>query len=331
MSIEIIAEIAQGFEGKPEQSKLLIKAAASALADAAKFQLVYADELAIPGYKYYELFKSLEMSDEIWINLANYARESGIELYLDIFGERSLSLAETMKTKTIKLHGTDITNEGLLAKVNKSTIKNILLGAGGAHLSEIKKALSILSNKQVIVLLGYQGYPTPDDMNQIARVRSLSASIAGDRVLIGFADHAEPFSKQKYTIAATALGAGATVIEKHLTLGKSMKLEDFESALNPDEFLTFVNTIRACASAIGSVGSGDDFGMSESEKAYRKMIRRHLIARVNLKQGEKIEPEHVVLKRSSIENYLYDFQSVYGKILNKDIAANMPITLEDLI
>ena len=48
MNIEIIAEIAQGFEGKPEQSRLLIKAASAAGANAVKFQLVYADELATP-------------------------------------------------------------------------------------------------------------------------------------------------------------------------------------------------------------------------------------------------------------------------------------------
>jgi N,N'-diacetyllegionaminate synthase len=66
MQIEIIAELAQGFEGRPEQARLLMKAAASAGADAAKYQLVYADELATPDYKYYDLFRSLEMPDDVW-------------------------------------------------------------------------------------------------------------------------------------------------------------------------------------------------------------------------------------------------------------------------
>lgn len=197
MSLQIIAEVAQGFEGKIDQSRLLIKAAAMAGADAVKFQLVFADELATPDYKYYDLFRSLEMSEETWFGLSNYAKDLGIELFLDIFGERSLRLSEKMNVSTIKLHGTDITNIGLLELVSKSTIRNILLGAGGAYLSEIRKALSMLSRKRVVVLLGYQGYPTPDNCNQIDRIRELKDVLTFANVSIGFADHADPFSEQK--------------------------------------------------------------------------------------------------------------------------------------
>ena len=51
--IEVIAELAQGFEGRPDQARLLLQAAASAGADAAKFQLIYADELAAPDYRHW--------------------------------------------------------------------------------------------------------------------------------------------------------------------------------------------------------------------------------------------------------------------------------------
>mgnify|MGYP006100741037 FL=1 len=64
MKVEIVAELAQGFEGSLEQTKLLVKAAAKAGANAAKFQLVYADELATPDYQYYDLFTDLEMTDD---------------------------------------------------------------------------------------------------------------------------------------------------------------------------------------------------------------------------------------------------------------------------
>ena len=76
--IKIIAEIAQGFEGNSTYSNLFVKAAASAGADAVKFQLFYADELATPDYMYYELFKSLEMSDEVWKNISHLALENNI-------------------------------------------------------------------------------------------------------------------------------------------------------------------------------------------------------------------------------------------------------------
>ncbi|MBE3113167.1 MAG: N-acetylneuraminate synthase family protein, partial [Actinobacteria bacterium] len=148
MNIEIIAELAQGYEGRPEQARLLMKAAATAGADVAKYQLVYADELATPDYKYYELFKTLEMAEEVWIELATYAKELNIQLNLDIFGIRSLKLAEKIDVPSIKLHGTDIANIGLLSEVARSKVQRIILGAGGAHSGELWQALEILANKQ---------------------------------------------------------------------------------------------------------------------------------------------------------------------------------------
>src|SRR3990170_2917962 len=92
-AVEIIAELAQGFEGNLEQARLLLKAAAAAGADAAKYQLVYADELAAADYTHYELFRSLEMPDAAWQQLAREAAALGIQLQVDIFGRRSLDLA----------------------------------------------------------------------------------------------------------------------------------------------------------------------------------------------------------------------------------------------
>jgi sialic acid synthase SpsE len=330
--LSIIAELAQGFEGNHTQARLLLKASAAAGADAAKFQLVYADELATPDYKYYTLFKSLEMPDSDWQNLADYARELGIELYLDIFGTKSLQLSEKIGITAIKLHGTDIANIGLLKAVAASSVKKILLGAGGAHLSEIETALSILAEKEVVVLLGFQGYPTPDDANQIARVSVLRQHfVANKNVIIGFADHADPASPLRYTLPAAAVGAGALVLEKHLTLGQAMKMEDHEAALNPDEFLEFTRLMQTCVAALGTASLNEDFGMSESEKGYRKMIRRHAVTAHDLLKGTALRPEDVLLKRTSAENVITDLSLVYDKKINRDINGNEAILLSDII
>jgi N,N'-diacetyllegionaminate synthase len=331
MSIEIVAELAQGFEGRPELARLLMKAAAAAGADAAKYQLVYADELATPGYKYYELFKTLEMSDEVWSGLASYARELGTQLYVDVFGERSLRLAADIGVRVIKLHGTDIANVGFLERVARSTVPRVLLGAGGAHLSEVNRAIQVLADKQVVVLLGFQSYPTPNEANQIARVRALVERFAGQpNVSIGFADHAPPTDPLRYALAGMSAGAGATLIEKHLTLGKNMKLEDHESALNPDEFEEFVRVVRGCAEAWGRYDAADDFGMSEAERGYRKMIRRHVVTARDVAAGTKLAPSDVVLKRSASEDIITDLALVYGRTLKRAIKQDSPIAPTDL-
>jgi len=331
-AIEIIAELGQGFEGRADQARLLLRAAAAAGADAAKFQLVYADELATPDYKYYGFFGSLEMPDAIWRGLSQYARELGVGLYFDVFGPRSLALAEQVGATGLKVHGTDIANVDLLNCIARSTIQKILLGAGGAFAEEIDQAVNLLAGKDVVVLLGFQSYPTPTESNQIARVKRLAEiyAIRGRGLLLGFADHALPESPLRMALAATALGSGAMVFEKHLTLGEIMKMEDYEAALNPDRFAEFVRTLRECASAYGEVASVPDFGMSEAERSYRLMIRRHVIARRALAAGTRIEPSDVVLKRSAAAAPLTDLAQVYGATTTRAIAVNHPFVASDI-
>lgn len=332
MTIEIIAELGQGFEGNPVQAKLLMKAAASAGANAAKYQMVFADELATPDYKYYALFKSLEMADDVWHGLASYAKELNIQLQLDIFGTKSLSLAEQVGAYAIKLHGTDIANIGLLNEVASSRIGKVLLGAGGAYLEELEQALSILSNKEVVILLGFQGYPTANQDNQISRITLLIQHLSNKypNVSVGFADHALPESTLRYALASVAIGAGATALEKHLTLGKVMQLEDHESALNPDEFLEFTNTIKDCARALGASVLTEDFGMTDSEQRYRKMIRRHVVASSDIASGTQLSPSHLTLKRTSSEAIFTDLSLVYLKKLKREVKMNTAISPEDI-
>lgn len=330
--MEIIAELAQGFEGRPEQARLLLKAAASAGADAAKYQVVYADELATPDYKHYELFRSLEMEDAVWAGLADFAGELGIKLYADVFGARSLALAERIGVPVIKLHPTDVANLGFLQQVAASSIPRIILGAGGAYASELEQALNVLQRKEVVVLLGFQGYPTPNETNQIARVRLIGkrADPARTGVTVGFADHAPPDSPLRYALAATAVGAGATVIEKHLTLAKNMKLEDHEAALNSDEFAEFCEVVRACAAAVGSAEEVEDFGMSAPELAYRRTIRRHVVTSRAVASGTPLSPADLVLKRASGDELLTDLEQVYGRTTTRALTANSAVTPADI-
>lgn len=332
-NLKIIAEIAQGFEGDKKQSQLLIRSAAVSGADYAKFQLVYADELATPDYKYYTLFKSLEFSDQDWFDLSKYSANENIKLIFDIFGEKSLSISENLNCEMIKLHATDISNENLLNLVSKSKIPNIILGAGGAYLGEIKKALEILSNKNVILMLGFQAYPTQDNANQILRIQYLKEHFSKkfNHLSYGFADHADPLQLTRYTIPAAALGAGATILEKHITLSKNLKLEDHESALNPDDFADFVYLMKSTFDSLGFIGKNNDFGMSKDEKRYRDNIRRHVVANQNLSTEQQIHPEHVSLKRTSNPDSITDLNFVYGKRMKNNFNINQPILPSDII
>jgi len=331
MNIEIIAELAQGFEGSKDQAKLLVKAAAKSGADAAKFQLIYADELATPDYDYYNLFSSLEMSDSDWSEIKATCDSQGIELILDIFGPQGLALAEKIEIKTVKLHATDINNIGFLSSISKSHIARIMLGAGGAFCSEILDALEILQSKEVILFHGFQGYPTSIESNQLSRIGTWKNIFDKfNNVALGFSDHVDPDNVTSISLPSFAIGLGATIIEKHLTLGRCMELEDHEAALNPDQFKIFSDSVKEVLIAYGETNSEDDFGMSDSEKNYRKAIRRHVVSSKEIEKGIKIDKSDLVLKRTSSENSIHDIKSVYGKVASRNIPANKPLNFEIL-
>ena len=147
MNLKIIAEAAQGFEGKYNIAKQLLNAAINAKSDSIKYQLVYADELCTKDYAHYQLFKSLELKDSEWKSLKKIATKNNIELQFDIFGNKSLKLCEKLNIKTVKIHPTDINNNSLLVSLSRSKIKNIILGVGGANYNEIIYALNKLKKK----------------------------------------------------------------------------------------------------------------------------------------------------------------------------------------
>jgi N,N'-diacetyllegionaminate synthase len=319
--IEIIAEAAQGFLGAPrEKTLLLARFAAAARADAVKFQLVYADELCTPDYKHYTLFGALEMTDSEWLQLGELCRSLGLALYVDVFGLRSLALAQRVGVAGVKIHSTDMMNIGLLRSLAASDVKRVILSTGGCLMPEIERAVAMVGQKPLVLMHGFQGYPTASDENQIARIALLRAKFP--ETTIGFADHVPESDASRLWLAAAAVGAGVQVIEKHITTAAVCKDEDYESALAPDEFAQFAANMRLASSAYGSAQASTDFGMSEREKTYRRNMKKQVVAARDLPAGALLKDEDLALKRTSSEaDVLYELTEAVGKRIGSAVSA----------
>ena len=133
---EIIAEVAQGYEGDPKLAELLALGAVRSGADAVKFQLVIADELAVPTYEYYGLFKSLEMKISVWEQIKELIRKENKKLYFDIYGDLSLELAEQLKSSGVKISTSDFYNKSLIKKAI-ATFDKVFISIGGVPAEEL--------------------------------------------------------------------------------------------------------------------------------------------------------------------------------------------------
>ena len=334
----IIAECAQGYsqphrEQCCELAKWMVKAAHSSCADAVKFQIVFADELSTSDYKYYELFTTLEMDLEDWLEVKQLADSLGIDLIFDVFGERSLGIVEQLQISTIKIHPTDFTNKRLLSRVASSpTVRNVLGGIGGSYFNEVVSFVQDLTSKNITLLHGFQGYPTPDEENWLNRLAFIKSTLEQDQqissIKYGFADHADPNDPLSTHLAAIALGMGASVIEKHLTLSKCLQLEDYESALSPDEFKSFVSIIRKCERSMGPTLLANEYSLGSGELTYRNAIARHVVAKTAIKKGEIITFDQLTLKRTACDSPIYSFADVVGKIATRSFESNTPLQLD---
>ena len=335
----IIAECAQGYAAPSLDASLnlalwLTRSAKAAGADAVKFQLVYASELATEDYKYFGLFKSLELGRAGWGQVADLARTLGLDLIFDIFGESSLQLSEDLGVAMVKLHPTDFTNLNLIRRVAASSIPHVIAGCGGCTLDEITATIEEFKGRKPLTLLhGFQGYPTSRTENCLARIGVLKQSIDSvtPEIRLGFADHADPLSSDSTHLAAASLGFGISVLEKHLTLARCLQLEDHESALSPDEFLAFVNIMRACYEAkADGLCADNSFELPSAEISYRTGVSRHVVALSSLNPGHTILPSDVCLKRTASLVALTDPLSVIGKKTCRSIKSGIAFTSDIL-
>ncbi len=327
--IEIIAEIAQGYEGNEKLANLLTKGAIASNADAVKFQLVYADELATPDYEYYQLFKELEMKPRIWIDICQKIHDAGRKVYFDVFGLFSLDMAKQVGADGVKLSTTEFYNNALFdsAIIQFDTL---YLSVGGIPTEDIDKKLSALSTEQVdkiCLMYGFQSEPTPLDENNLNKL-----SIFKDRYpnfRIGFMDHSDGALDDAYYLPLVAMGTGINAIEKHITLDRELEIEDYISGVTPSEFIKFVGLVRRFEPVLGL----NSLELTEQEEAYRNKATKSVVALCDLKSGDILTMDMVALKRCSkpINNHsILEIEQALGKVLKKDISIDSPIAKEDL-
>jgi len=323
-SIEIIAEIAQGFEGNEKLTDLLTKGAISSDADAVKFQLIYADELATPDYEHYQLFKELEMAQSIWTNVCEKIHDAGKKVYFDVFGLFSLDMAKKVGADGVKLSTTEFYNNTLFDRAIVD-FDMLYLSVGGIPIEDIDKKISALSKvkmDKICLMYGFQSEPTPLDQNNLNKLSIFKNRYPDFR--IGFMDHSDGALDDAFHLSLVAIGTGINVIEKHITLDRELKIEDYISGIAPTEFIKFVDLVRRFEPVMGM----NSLKLTEQEEIYRNKATKSVVAISNLKLGDTLTLDSIALKRCSKpigQSSILEIEQAIGKILTTDISINSPV------
>ena len=316
----VIAEAGLNHDGDVDQAKELVTSAKEVGADMVKFQIYQTPELCSRSSKSYDLFSSLELSREEWIEVATHAKHAGITFSASVFGEYGLGLLAEMGCGSIKIASSDLTYGQLLGAAAKTGMP-LVVSTGMSYLGEIEEALRIIrvnGNPDVALLHCVSNYPTSvEDAN----LRAMSTMLEAFHVPDGFSDHT---LGDLVPLAAVALGA--SLIEKHFTLDRGLPGPDHKLSMIPEEFATMIQNIRNVEKALGS-------GLKvpvEKEQLVRKSARRSIVTKHELKAGSIITKEDVQVARpgSGLEPAMLD--KVLGRKAVRNLPAGTILTWDDI-
>lgn len=337
----IIAEIAWGHDGSKKQALELVKAAKKSGADGISIHITDLPTYMVPYYgsgegkvskgrehlEVYNYLQDINISNNDWIEICEVIKKEKLDLCIMPNDLASLKFSEeVLKPEFYVISAAGFVEKEFVkevAKLNKKTLFRI----GGAYLGEIEDALNIFykeKNSNIILLHGFQNYPTKLEETNLALLASLK-NIFG--VEVGLADHIDGGSDLAKIIPILALSYGATYIEKHITLDRDEKSEDFESALDPKAFEEMVNYVRAAEIAIGESKLK---GLSDATIRYRNISRKRIVASRKINEGEVIDKNSICFMRSDIGLTPDKTDVIIGRKAKSEIRKNDSITNEML-
>jgi N,N'-diacetyllegionaminate synthase len=330
----IIAEAGVNHNGSLKKALKLIDVAASAGANAIKFQTFKAENLATdyaPKAEYqkyksqkketqFQMLKKLEFTDAMHKACFKKCKKKKIIFISSAFDIESLNYLKKYKLSYLKVPSGEITNIPYLEALGKSR-KKIILSTGMSSVYEISKAIKTLTKNgtkriNIILMQCTSVYPAPYDeinLNTIATLRNTF------KLNIGFSDHSLGVQA---SIAAVALGA--KVIEKHLTLNKKFKGPDHKTSLDPNEFKFMVKSIRIVEKVLGNRIKQ----ITKSERKNIYVVRKSIVALTKIKKNERFSNFNITCKRPGTGISPLFFKKLIGKKSKKNFNKNDLIKLK---
>lgn len=329
----IIAEAGVNHNGDIELAKRLIDVAAEAGADFVKFQTFNAKrQVTLSAVKadyqrqttdaaetQYDMLSRLELSRQAHVELIAYCKDIGISFLSTGFDIESIDLLVELGINLIKIPSGEITNLPYLRHIGRLA-GAVILSSGMATLGEIESAIDVLEHagtlrSNITVLHCTTEYPVQMDEVHLRAMESIHRAFG---IRVGYSDHTEGI---EVPIAAVALGA--TVIEKHFTLDRTLPGPDHKASLEPHELKSMVAAIRNIEIALGDGIKR----LTPSEVKNKPVARKSLVASQPIKAGELFSEQNITAKRPGTGISPMRWDELIGRKAQKDFLVDELIVL----
>ncbi len=329
MGIFVIAEIGSTHDGSFGNAKNMIDVVAECGADAVKFQMHIAEAETLasaPAPAYFkaeprmQYFRRTGFSTEQWSELKAHAEEKKLVFLCSTFLEEAGDRLEELGITRYKVPSGEVTNLPLLEAIAR-TGKPVLLSSGMSSWSELDAAVEAIlkRHKRLTVLQCSTEYPCPPEqvgLNLMSEMRDRYG------LPVGLSDHTMSIYAP---IAAATLGASA--IEKHFTLSRSMYGSDARHSLEPHEFADMVRGIRTAEVMLSSKVDKDNISRFKDMKM---IFEKSVVSVKDIPVGTQISRAMLGIKKPGTGIPARRIQEVVGKRAVRPIKAESLINWDDL-
>ena len=321
MPVTIIAEAGVNHNGSLEMAKEMARAAKECGADIVKYQTAvpelvvsrfaekaaYQKQTTDAAESQLDMIRKLHFSFDGHRELKEYCDKIGIQYLSAPFDIPSVRFLASLELPLLKIPSGEITNLPYLEEVGRTKIP-VLLSTGMSTLNEITDALGILDDNgcpEATVLHCNTQYPTPYADANLSAMLELFDQFG---LPVGLSDHTPGW---ECDVAAAVLGA--TVIEKHFTLDKSLPGPDQKASLDPAEFKAMVDAVRHVEAALGDGRKH----VTASEAPNKPVARKSIVAAKPIRAGEVFTADNLTMR----------WYEVLGQTAKRDFAEDEKIEL----
>lgn len=331
----IIAEAGINHNGDMNLAKKMILVSKEAGVDAVKFQTFRTEEFIQDKeelYTYqsqgvqvtesqYEMFKRTEFSEEEWKELKSFCDKQDITFLSTVSGIDGLELLLRIGVDAVKVGSDDFVNIPLLEKYEKYGLP-MIVSCGMATQEEMEVALTALRAKEghpVCLMLCTSEYPTPPEDVNAKKLQTMAKRFP--EIILGLSDHT-----QGSTAAVVATAYGAKIFEKHFTLDHNLSGPDHWFSADPAELKEWIDGIRTAYVMLGN----PELIPTKTEEKQRAVMHRSITAVGEIKAGEVMTSENLVLLRPGDGIGAVHWKEVIGKKAKRDISSGAKLTWEDI-
>lgn len=327
----VVAEIGINHNGKVSLAKKLIDKAVEAGSDAVKFQkrslenLYKNDILVNPNLDsqgleiLINILKEVEFNESEYKEIIEYCKKKEIPFLCTPWDKPSVDFLEKFEVPAYKIASADMTNLPLIHYVCK-TKKPLIISTGMSTIEEIEKTVNFVKKEQIpfILLHCNSTYPSPVELLNLELIQILQTKF---NIPVGYSGH-----EQGIIPSLTAANMGAVLIERHLTLDRTMEGIDQAASLEPNEFKNLVKYIRESEKAKGEPIKK----MTRGEILQREVLGKSLICSSDINQGDVFSEYNIEVKgpaKGLSPQYYFD---ILGKKSSRKIKKGEYIIPEDL-